>query len=282
MGSQLRVQRVRQGQSRPGASVGASPTRARKAETGAGTRRLWVRVSTVIVGGGLLASLVLWAEPMDYVKRLANRPITSISIEGRFHYLSQQKVQALVAERVSANFLQLDMTALKNSMEQNPWIDTVSIARQWPDRLLVRVEEQQPIARWGNDAFMNMRGDIVEVVDNSVLDHLPLLHGGDRYAREVMHKYVQIARLISTAELTLNEVHLDETRSWTLQLENGTIIRIGREQVFEKLQRLLDVYPTELAAKMNRIDTIDLRYDNGFAVAWNKTGLEQVAMAKAK
>ncbi len=281
MGSQRPMQRVRQTPSRLRGSVGASPVRRGKAVTNSGRRRLWARISTVIIGGGLLVSLVVWAEPMDYVKRLANRPIASIGIEGQFRYLSQQKVQALVAERVKGNFLQLDMTALKNAMELNPWIDRVSIARQWPDKLLVRVEEQQPIARWGDHAFVNMRGDIIEVADNHVLDHLPLLHGGNRHAREVMQKYVQMARLLSTAELSLDEVHLDETRSWTLQLVNGTTLRVGREQVFERLQRFLDVYPKELAAKMNKIDAIDLRYDNGFAVAWKQTGLEQVAMAEA-
>ena len=280
MTMQVRTQVGRNRSTRVSTSVGAS--RARMPERTSETRRSRTKLFTIVCAAGLLVSLVVWAEPMAYLKRIADRPITAISIEGQFHYLSQQKVQALVSERVTDNFLQLDMEALKQAMERNPWIDRVAISRQWPDRLVVRVEEQQPIARWGDGAFMNMRGDIIPVADNSLLKDLPLLHSSDKYADEVMHKYVQIARLLSPAELGLKEVHLDDTLSWTLELQDGMVIRIGRDEVFEKLQRLLDVFPRELAASSDQISRIDLRYDNGFAVAWKNTGLEQLAMAGGK
>jgi cell division protein FtsQ len=269
------------------------PTPRRRAATAGASRRqpprakgrlfgLLVKATMAIAACSALVATVAWTDPMARLQEAANRPITGVTIEGEFKYLSQDKIQGLLSERVAGSFLQLDMVGLKVELEHNPWIDKVTISRQWPDRLVVRIQEQQPIARWGENAFVNMRGDIIEVESNSVLSHLPLLKGNDRYARDVMQKYVQIARLLAPTELTLQAVHLDETLSWTLQLRGGLTVRVGREQVYEKLQRLLDVYPRELAAKSERIASIDLRYGNGFAVAWKDAGLEQMVMANQK
>ncbi len=267
---------------RPARSGAGGASRKVQAPSNRKLRGALIKSLSAVMAVALVVGLILVMEPMAYLKQVTNRPIASIAIKGQFRYLSQQKVQAMVAERVADTFLQLDMHELKAAMEQNPWIDSVAISRHWPDSLVVTVNEQQPIARWGDDAFMNMRGDIIEVADNRILEHLPMLHGGKHYAQDVMQKYVQITRLLSPAELELREVNLDETLSWTLQLQNGIVIRVGREHVFEKLQRLLAVFPRELAAKAERVESIDLRYSDGFAVSWKQKGLEQLAMADGK
>lgn len=278
MAQRPRTQAHRRRSAKAGAANGASRPPQPTASRGIG--RWLAKALGVVCVSALVVGLIVWTEPLAHLQQMTNRPIAGVTIEGQFHYISQQEVQSLVVERVTENFLQLDMEALKKVLERNAWIDKVAVSRQWPDRLVVRIKEQQPIARWGENAFVNMRGDIVKVPDNSRLEKLPLLKGHDRYARDVMQKYVRIMRILSPAELLLKEVHLDNTLSWTLRLDNGLEIRIGREDVFDRLQRLLDVYPSELAAKSDKIASIDLRYDNGFAVGWKQ--MEQLAMAEGK
>lgn len=262
-------------------AVGGGASRKAKSRSYAGLLGWVLKAVAVTVGCALVVGLCVWMEPAAYLQKLANRPIVGVTIEGQFVYVTKQRVQELLVGRVAENFLQMDMAELKTFVERDPWIDKVSVSRQWPDRLVVRIQEQQPIARWGRDAFVNMRGDIIDVGDNSALAHLPLLEGSDRYASDVMQQYVQIARLLAPANLGLKAVHLDDTLSWTLRLESDVIVKVGRDQIFEKLQRFLDVYPKNLAARAGHIASVDLRYENGFAVGWkNAAADELVADAK--
>lgn len=262
-------------------TVSGGASRKASSKSYKGMARSALKGMTVAAACALAVGVFLWVEPAAYIQKLANRPIAGVTIEGRFAYVTEQRVQELLTGHVADNFLNMDMAKLKDFVEQDPWIDKVSVSRQWPDRLVVRIEEQQPIARWGQHAFVNMRGDIIDVGNNNALVHLPLLHGSDRYANDVMQQYVQIARLLAPTSLDLEAVHLDDTLSWTLRLEGDVIVRIGRDQVFEKLQRFLDVFPKKLAAKADEIASIDLRYENGFAVGWKNVGPDEL-VANAK
>ena len=41
--------------------------------------------------------------------------------------------------------------------------DNAVVTRQWPDTLLIKIVEQQPIARWNSQDFLNLRGEIVKL-----------------------------------------------------------------------------------------------------------------------
>jgi cell division protein FtsQ len=68
--------------------------------------------------------------------------------------------------------------------------------------------------------------------------------------------------------LEVRQLAIDERGSWSMQLTNGTRVYLGRDSMEERLARLLGSWD----ALMERQDVpprdIDLRYTNGFAVAW--------------
>ena len=61
---------------------------------------------------------------------------------------------------------------------------------------------------------------------------------------------------------------MDERGAWSLVLGGGQEIRLGRRDVDERLERFFDVVAPALAAEMPRVQYVDLRYTNGFAVGW--------------
>jgi cell division protein FtsQ len=198
-----------------------------------------VKVALVAVAVGALLTFILRFSPQDKLQQYTHRPIKQVQIEGSFQFTSQEELQSAIGLYVQDSFLQLDLNHLKLQLEQHPWIDSVAIARMWPDKLVVRVVEQQPIARWGEKGFLNMRGDIIEVEKTTKIQSLPLLHGDDRDAQEIMGQYLRIGKLLAQQDLVLSAVKLDQTRSWTLTLQSGLIIKLGRDRLWEKLQNLV-------------------------------------------
>lgn len=205
------------------------------------------------------------AEPLE---RALNRPIASVKVEGEFRYLERQKVADLISATLEEEFLELDLQGVKAVLEGEPWIEKVSVQRQWPDVLRVRVYEQQPIARWGETGFLNQKGAIIRVEDAHKLNALPWLDAEDEQAGEVMRQYQDIAPLLRARGLTLKSLKCDQRKSWKMELQNDIEVNIGRGLVMEKVRRFITVYDRQLGQSWSEVASVDLRYDSGIAVAW--------------
>lgn len=229
-----------------------------------------VMLKTLLIAGlfGGIITAVWYFNPQEKLQQFAHRPIKQVLVEGAFQFISSEVLQRQIELYVKDSFLELELGDLKQKLEQNPWIDSVAIARVWPDRLIVRVVEQQPIAQWGKKGFLNMRGDIVEVEKTTKIQALPLLQGDDRYAQEIMGQYLRVGKLLAQQDLVLAAVELDDTRAWTLRLQSGITIKLGRERLWEKLQYLLTAKSGELGKDFHKIQLVDMRYPSGFAVTW--------------
>lgn len=217
-------------------------------------------------------------EPQEKIKKLANRPISNVQIVGDFLYFDKQEAQELVSMSVQGGFLDLDINLLQSRLEASPWVDKVSVARQWPDSLTVTIIEQQPIARWGSEGFLNKRGEVVRVPDAEKLVSLPYLQGEEGSAETIMKQYLRIRKLFSFSELAVASVHLDQAQSWTVQLDSGVVLKLGKEQPLEKLQGFLSATKTVLANKIEEVDSVDMRYHNGFSVSWKNKIDNQIAL----
>lgn len=227
-------------------------------------------LKVVVLGcvfGGVIMALV-WFDPQQKIEQLTHRPINAVQIEGSFRYLSKQSTEEVVEQLVSGSFLDLDIAQLKQELEQNPWVDSVAVSREWPDKLIVKVTEQQPIARWSEKGFLNMRGDIVYIEKTTKIDALPYFNGDDMYAKEIMQQYLTMGKLLSQSNLELTAVDLDQTMAWTLTLDGGVTVKLGRDRLWEKLQYLLAAKKGVLGENFNKVQNVDMRYPGGFAVAW--------------
>lgn len=265
----------------------SSPVAVRTSRSGATRKRTGISLSRYRHMGGALWKLIcsssvigcviaaVWYfDPQEKLQQFTHRPIREVQIEGAFQFISTEVLQEQVAAYVQDSFLELDLNDLKKKLEANPWIDSATIARTWPDKLLVRIVEQQPIARWGEKGFLNMRGDIVEIEKTTKIQALPLLYGEDRYAREIMEQYLRIGKLLAQQDLILAAVELDATRAWTLTLQSGLLIKLGRDRLWEKLPYLMTAKAGELGKDFHKIQLVDMRYPSGFAVTWKSVATD--------
>lgn len=228
-----------------------------------------------IVGMGVMFVSLEWHTKL---KNLANHPISNVQIKGDFQYLDKEAAQRIVGSSLERGFLDIDINNLKNKLEKSPWVDSVSVARRWPDVLSVEVFEHQPIARWGSTGFLNNRGEIVQVSDSDKLAGLPYLQGDDRHAETIMNHYLRIRKLFAHTDLSIASVAMDNTRAWQVQLNMGITLKLGREQTLEKLHHFLTASRGVLADRLNEVQSVDMRYQNGFSVDWKPVADQSVAM----
>jgi cell division protein FtsQ len=71
----------------------------------------------------------------------------------------------------------------------------------------------------------------------------------------------------------VREVALDPRGSWTLGLNNGAVVIVGRSEARARLDRFVRLLPQLLTQNTQQLARADLRYTNGFALTWKKSGM---------
>ena len=142
------------------------------------------------------------------------------------------------------------------------------VERQWPSQLKIDITEEVPIARWGDKAFLNRLGESLNITDNSHLHKLPLLTADFGESTEIMEQYQYLSRLLLPTGLKLSELQLDAMGVWKVKTNRGIRLVIGRDEVGEKIRRLVAVWESGLEIQSDNIAVIDMRYPNGLAITW--------------
>ncbi len=200
-----------------------------------------------------------------------NRPIAAIVVEGRFEYVTKEQVTMLVEKMIGDSFVSENIDQIKNQLQDTPWIDEVTLVRQWPDRLVVKVKEQSPIARWGDEGFVNVRGELVFTKDNDSVLHLSTLYGDKKEAATIMQQYSVLATVLQPYGLNITALEKDSRGVWQLSSSNGWEVILGRGELLKKIQRLTHLLDKELLTTKSSVSSIDMRYSNGVSVQWSKT-----------
>ena len=199
-----------------------------------------------------------------------NQSIDRVVINGEFNYLSERDVIDLIDENVQTGFLTLDLPELNRKIVEQDWIRSSSIRRSWPATLIVNIEEEIPVARWGEQQLLNNVGDYIDVINKDSVSHLPVIFSQAGDTKEIIKIYQLISEVLGPVGLRIDEVESDNAGSWTLTVLSDIKIILGRDQLVEKLQRLQSVWLAELSSQEKNINVIDLRYPNGLAVKWKK------------
>lgn len=195
-------------------------------------------------------------------------PINRLQIEGVFERVAPLQVEAAVAGALDRGFLTADLGRVRRAVEALDWVDSAEITRVWPDTLAIELVEQKVAARWGETGVLNVRGELFSNDRRYGLPELPVLSGPAGSEREVAERYLELRDRLALAGLGLRGLAMDDRGAWSLDLEGGQQIRLGKQNVDVRLARLFKLVLPALAGELNRVSYVDLRYTNGFAVAW--------------
>lgn len=216
----------------------------------------------LILGLGIVAGLWVWQQLSD-PKTL---PFHEVRIQGQFQRLSASQLHNTAEQSINGGFFTLNMTAVRQSLMANPWVEDVAI-RRVPGVLIIGVREQQPIARW-NDQYLFNSDQQLFLTPQDAPAGLPQLRGPPDQPATVLANYQKMSALFKPLNIKINQLQLNERGSWELTLDNGILVTIGRDDVLSRVQRLAQWYSQLVKDKAADITSIDLRYQNSIAIAW--------------
>jgi len=224
----------------------------------------WIPLELALVAlvtWGLDTGVRMLADPMTL-------PVNEVRVVGTLHHLDPTILEQLVIPAATGGFLRVDILEVRKAAVTLPWVDDAHVRRLWPDTLRINVVEQVPVARWVAGGLVNRRGEVFTPDPSTYPEGLPSLNGTEGSSADMLDHLHRLDRVFAPIKLTVTALQVDERRAWTLTLNNGIQLLLGKNDIDNRLARFLRVYPSALASQSERIGRVDLRYSNGFAVGW--------------
>jgi cell division protein FtsQ len=121
---------------------------------------------------------------------------------------------------------------------------------------------------------VNTQGEVFRAHYDGVL---PVFDGPEGSAKEMAIQYAYFRRSLEAIGRAPVQVSMSPRRAWTIRLDGGTAIELGRSDIEGRLARFVQNYARAATLLGRRMEYVDLRYPNGFAVR-----VPEIARAEGK
>ena len=197
-------------------------------------------------------------------------PIHTVKIEATYEHVTREALERRVSHYLKDSFFSISTRQLEADLRALDWTKTVHVTRTWPDILDIKLIEKTPVVVW-NDAFVAEDGTLFE--QGNVSEGMfsgPYLYGPSEEQHEVLQTYEKLSKLLTMYGLSAASLRLRENRAWELVLTNGVGLRLGKQDLEQRLRRFCRAYPAVFGDKPELLSRVDLRYARGMAVEWKQ------------
>lgn len=211
-------------------------------------------------------------QPMFDFRVVQVRAVKGVSLR----YVDAVTVRSAALPRIRGNFFTADLQAIRAAFETVPWVQRASVRREWPNKLVVTVEEYKLLGTWGEEEGRLLSADGFVFTANlaeaeaEMGGKLPELAGPDDSAHEVAARLADLRNWLAPLHLTPRSLSLSQRYAWTARLDNGITLHLGRaaerDVLKARIDRFVSVYPQLSVAMAGQIGSVDLRYPNGLAL----------------
>ncbi|PNG27572.1 cell division protein FtsQ [Methylocella silvestris] len=218
-------------------------------------------------GGHYQTMIEAYGEPADIMARALGFRIKAVTIAGQ-NELTEAEILAAagVGERNSLPFL--DVAKVRERLRAIPLVKEVSVAKLYPNRLLIEIEERQPAALWQKDGTVHIvatDGMTIDDLRDQRFANLPLVVGDD--ANMKLDDYRAILEAAGSLRERIRAGVFVSGRRWNLKMNDGvdvllpetapaaaveTLVRLQREsRVLDKAVLSIDLrQPGRMTARL--------------------------------
>lgn len=185
---------------------------------------------------------------------------------GELVHADPARVVEVAADYLGAGYFYVDLGGLRDAVAALPWIAEAAVHRRWPDAVVIRLHERQPLALWGKTGVVAKDGSVFTPRDGKRPQGLPQLSGPPDSAARMAGLLNKLQHSLHPAGLRIRGLRLDARGSWSLTLASGLVLRLGRTAVESRLLRFVRYARPLLGDRLRTAAYVDLRYADGFAV----------------
>ena len=222
---------------------------------------------------GLIFGVLLLVAFISWLSRQPLFNLSAIAVQGDVARNNAVTLRANVAPRLKGNFFTVNLAQTRAVFESVPWVRRATVQRQFPDRLIVVLQEHQAVAFWGAEGDTRMVNSFGEVFEANQAEietaDLPQLNGPSGQTPLVLDAYRLISAQFSKLDMPIERLELTSQGSWRASFENGATVEMGHgslPEIERRTQRFVATL-TQVSSRFGRdLESADLRYSNGYAL----------------
>ena len=195
-------------------------------------------------------------------------PIGYVRVEGEIENLDLKKVREALSPAINGGYFSQDLGEIEGALRSIAWVDEVRLTRIWPDTLEIKLTEHKAVARWGDRALLNPRGERFAPGGIEAFAQLPVIYGPSGMERYLLGMLRKLNERVGQKGARVVSLDMSKRRAWMVKLDNGLELHFGRQEPIKTLERFLGLVPRLGENAFARLRRVDLRYPNGFAVVW--------------
>ena len=195
------------------------------------------------------------------------QPITSFELVSSINQVSEKEINEAVKPYLGGSFWDVPLNKIQAELTRLDWVHSSQVKRKWPDLLYISINEQIPVARWGEAGLVNRSGQVFFPKSMDGFTDLVMLDGTLADSEKVLRNLIALQNQFSNLDMVIRSLSLSADQIWHIQFLDGPGIVLDSLNYEHKLQRFIKAYP-KLDMEMRKSARIyDLRYSNGFIIA---------------
>lgn len=205
------------------------------------------------------------------VKALRDAPPATIQVSTKgLTTVQYDSLQQTMSQQSVSSFFTTDLQALRDIAIKLAWVDEVSVTRNWQRGIVIEALPKQAVANFGTERLVDAKGNIFVPADSQDLGQAQFatLQGESDKAPIIMQQMQQINEWYAPLDMRVEDIILTPRMTWLIRFDNGLRVIVDNENTTEKLLNLSQLLGGQLKARRTDIQAVDLRYKNGFTIAW--------------
>ncbi len=204
-------------------------------------------------------------------KALRDAPPAEIQIKAQGLTATQyQDLQQTMSQQSVSSFFTTDLQTLRDVAIGLAWVDQVSVTRDWQRGIVITALPKQAVANFGTERLVDAKGSVFVPADSEELikPQFARLQGEMTQAPVIMQQMQQINGWYAPLDMQVEDIILTPRMTWLVRFNDGLRVIVDNENTAQKLLNLSQLLGNQLSAQRSDIQSIDLRYKNGFTIAW--------------
>src|SRR4030065_924276 len=163
--------------------------------------------------------------------------------------LTEKDILTLAQIKPAQNLLAVNTGAIKSRVSENPWVRNIYVGRELPNRLVLELQERDPLAllkKVDNIYLVDTEGTVFKKLSKNDEVDLPILTGFDRDSKTKLRQFFSALILLKTLSNSrqysylgsISEVNIDEISGLSVITDKGLYLKLRLEGFENKLKNL--------------------------------------------
>lgn len=220
-----------------------------------------ITVLVIIFAFAIVIFMYIQAYPVKSVF-----PVEHIAFAGNKH-LTDDELRILAQVHLNESLVMISNKKVSQQLLKSPWIKSVNIRKDFPDTLLLTIQETEPFALLDMHEHLFLideNGKLLEELKGDAIPFLPVIKGDPLKDKDGFSDALNLVKLMNAKGFSSERDHIQiiARKAHDISLEiDGTLVKIGTGGYEEKLERLIRL-EEDIKNMSLHVEYIDLRFSN--------------------